>query len=324
AIKARNDAIRGKPSGGEHDFPELAEADLVLSSAAGISLAAQRCAHIASNEDVAVTSGRHVGLAVGRSLFASVANALSLFVHKTGMKLVAAAGNVRIEAQTDGIDMTAKQAVTITSTTDRIHLHAAKEIVLHAGSTEVRISERGYVVRTAGEHTVHAGSHQADVPQTRPMRLPVTPDNPGRFAAHFVLMEHASGFALPRQPYRITLDNGRVIEGVSNERGETALVTDHDITFGTVELLAASDPDKVIAVNHAAIVRDIATPYAATAPNADKRTAKIRGKTASTPEQGATSENQQPMFATCDPLNFGLRFHHFINGARQSDVRANR
>ncbi|VWC33674.1 type IV secretion protein Rhs [Burkholderia ubonensis] len=115
-----------------------------------------------------------------------------------------------------------------------------------------------------------------------------------------------------------------MIEGVSNERGETALVTDHDITFGTVELLAASDPDKVIAVNHAAIVRDIATPYTATAPNADKRTAKIRGKTASTPEQGATSENQQPMFATCDPLNFGLRFHHFINGAKQSDVRANR
>ncbi|WP_260429422.1 DUF2345 domain-containing protein, partial [Burkholderia ubonensis] len=193
----------------------------MLSSAAGISLAAERSAHIASNEDVAVTSGRHVGLAVGRSLFASIANAFSLFVHKAGMKLVAAAGKVRIEAQTNGVDMTARQAVTITSTTDRIHLHAAKEIVLHVGSTEVRISERGYVVRTAGEHTVHAGSHQADVPQTRPMRLPVTPDNPGQFAAHFVLMEHASGFALPQQPYRITLDNGRVIEGVSNARGET-------------------------------------------------------------------------------------------------------
>ncbi|PCE24640.1 type VI secretion system Vgr family protein [Burkholderia ubonensis] len=324
AIKARNDAIRGKPSDGEQDFPELAEADIVLSAAAGISLAAERSAHIASNEDVAVTSGRHVGLAVGRSLFASVANRFSLFVHKAGMKLIAAAGKVRIEAQTNGIDMTAKQAITITSTTDRIHLHAAKEIVLHAGSTEVRISERGYVVRTAGEHTVYAGSHQTDAPQTRPMRLPVTSDNPGQFAAHFVLMEHASGFALPQQPYRITLDNGRVIEGVSNERGETSLVTDHDVTFGTVELLAASDPDKVIAVNHAAIVRDNTTPYTATAPNADKRTAKIRGKTASTPEQGATSENQQPTFATCDPLNFGLRFHHFINGAKQSDVNENR
>ncbi|BAX62742.1 type VI secretion system Vgr family protein [Burkholderia stabilis] len=324
AIKARNDSIKGNPSGDPEDFPELAEADMVLAGPAGISLAAERNVHIASNEDIAVTSGRHVGLAVGRSLFASVANAFSLFVHKAGIKLIAAAGKIRIEAQTDGIDVTAKQSVTITSTTDSIHLHAAKEIVLHAGSTEVRISDQGYVVRTAGEHTIYAGSHQTDAPRTRPMRLPVTPDNPGQFAAHFVLMEHASGFALPQQPYRITLDNGRVIEGVSNERGETSLITDHDVAFGAVELLAASDPDKVIAVNHAAIVRDNTTPYTATAPNADKRTAKIRGKTASTPEQGATSENQPPTFATCDPLNFGLRFHHFIDGAKQNDVKGNR
>ncbi|RQP69026.1 type VI secretion system Vgr family protein, partial [Burkholderia ubonensis] len=324
AIKARNDAIRGKPSGGEQDFPELAEADLVLSSAAGISLAAERSAHIASNEDVAVTSGRHVGLAVGRSLFASIAHTFSLFVHKAGMKLTAAAGKVRIEAQTDGIDVAAEQAVRITSTADSIHLHAAKEIVLHAGRTEVRISEQGYVVRTAGEHMVYAGSHQTDAAQSRPMRFPVTPDKPGQFAAHFVLMEHASGFALPNQPYRVSLDDGRVIEGVSNARGETDVVTGHEVTFGTVEVLAASDPDKVIAVNRAAVVRDNSTPYTAKAPNADKRTATIRGAKASTPEQGATSEHQRPMFATCDPLNFGLRFHHFIDGAKQSDVPENR
>ncbi|WP_155755152.1 DUF2345 domain-containing protein, partial [Burkholderia stagnalis] len=324
AIKARNDAIKGGVPVGEDDFPELKERDLVQASAAGISLAAERSAHIASNEDVAVTSGRHVSLAVGRSLFASVANRFSLFVHKAGIKLIAAAGKVRIDAQSDGIDVNAKQAVTITSTVDSIHLHAAQDIVLHAGSTEMRIGERGYVVRTAGEHTVHAESHQTADPQIRPVHLPVTPDNPGKYAAHFVLMEHDSGFALPQQPYRITLDNGRVIEGVSNDRGETSLITDHDVTFGTVEFLAASDPDKVIAVNHAAVVRDNTTPYTAMAPNADKRTAKIKGKTASTPEQGATSENQRPSFATCDPLNFGLRFHHFINGAKQSDVNENR
>ncbi|KVT50062.1 type VI secretion system Vgr family protein [Burkholderia ubonensis] len=320
AIDARNAAIRGMPSGGPDDFPELTESDMVLAGPTGISLAAGRSAHLAGNEDVTVTSGRHVGLAAGRSLFASIAHTFSLFVHKAGMKLIAAAGKVRIEAQTDGIDVTAKQAVTITSTADSIHLHASKEIVLHAGRTEVRISEQGYVVRTAGEHTVHAGSHRTDAAQSRPMRFPVTPDEPGQFAAQFVLMEHASGFALPNQPYRVTLDDGRVIEGVSNARGETDVVTGHEVTFGTVEVLAASDPDKVIAVNRAAIVRDNSTPYTAKAPNADKRTATIRGKTVSTPEQGATSENQRASFATCDPLNFGLRFHHFINGAKQSDV----
>ncbi|MCA8295688.1 type VI secretion system tip protein VgrG [Burkholderia sp. AU30198] len=320
SIKARNDAIRGTPSGAADDFPELTEADIVLAGPAGFSLAAERSAHITSGEDVAITSGRHVGLAVGRSLFASVSNAFSLFVHKAGMALVAAAGKVRIEAQTDGVDLTARKTINITSTTDSIHLHAAEEIVLHAGSTEVRISERGYVVKTAGEHTIHAGSHQTDAAQVRPMRLPVTSEHPGQYAAHFVLLEHDSGFALPNQPYRVTLDNGRVIEGVSNEFGETEVVTSHDIAFGTVEMLAASDPDKVIAVNRAAVVRDNTTPYTARAPNADKRTTKIKGKKVSTPEQGATSESHPAMFATCDPLNFGLRFHRFVDGAKHGDT----
>ncbi|HHL4081653.1 type VI secretion system Vgr family protein [Burkholderia sola] len=320
AIHARNDAIKGNPSADPDHFPELTEADIVLAGPAGISLAAERSAHIASNEDVAVTSGRHVGLAVGRSLFASVANTFALFVHKAGMALVAAGGKVRIEAQNDGIDLTARRAIRITSTADSIHLHAAKDIVLHAGSTEVCISERGYVVRTAGEHTVHAGSHQTDTARLRPIRLPVTPENPGQFAAHFVLVEHGNGFALPNQPYRITLDNGRVIKGVSNDHGETEVVTDHEVTFGTVEILAASDPDKVIAVNRAAVVRDNTVPYTAKAPNADKRTATIRGREISTPEQGATSGSQRPAFAACDPLNFGLRFHHFIDGAKQGDT----
>ncbi|MBN3820295.1 type VI secretion system tip protein VgrG, partial [Paraburkholderia sp. Se-20369] len=320
ALKARNDAIRGHTPVGPDDFPELTAADIVLAGPAGISLAADRSVHIASDEDVAVTSGRHVGLAVGRSLFASVSNVFSLFVHKAGMALVAAAGKVRIEAQADGVDLTAKKTINITSTTDSIYLHAAEEIVLHAGSTEVRISDQGYVVRTAGEHTVYADSHQTDAPQLRPMRLPVTPEHPGRFAAHFVLLEHDSGFALQNQPYRVRLDDGRVIEGVSNDLGETDVVTSHDVAFGTVELLAASDPDKVIAVNRAAIVRDNSTPYTAKAPNAEKRTARIKGRTASTPRQDATSESHPPMFASCDPLNFGLRFHHFVNGAKQGDA----
>ncbi|MBN3842882.1 DUF2345 domain-containing protein, partial [Burkholderia sp. Ac-20349] len=218
------------------------------------------------------------------------------------------------------VDLTAKKTINITSTADSIHLHAADEIVLHAGSTEVRISDQGYVVRTAGEHTVYAGSHQTDAAQVRPMRQPVTPEHPGQYAAHFVLLEHDSGFALPNQPYRVTLDNGRVINGVSNELGETDVVTNHDVAFGTVELLAASDPDKVIAVSRAAVVRDNTTPYTAQAPNADKRTTTINGKKVSTPEQGATSERQPAVFATCDPLNFGLRFHHFIDGAKQGDM----
>ncbi|WP_325088868.1 type VI secretion system Vgr family protein [Burkholderia contaminans] len=218
SIKARNDAIRGNTPAGPDDFPELTEADIVLAGPAGFGLAAERSAHIASGEDVAITSGRHVGLAVGRSLFASVSNAFSLFVHKVGMALVAAAGKVRIEAQTDGVDLTAKKTINITSTADSIHLHAADEIVLHAGSTEVRISERGYVVKTAGEHTVYAGSHQTFGPEsvTKPF-----PGMPGADFEEFYTLRDRAGKALPDRIYQLTHPNGRVVEGRTNAAGHT-------------------------------------------------------------------------------------------------------
>ncbi|WP_232447155.1 type VI secretion system Vgr family protein [Burkholderia ubonensis] len=237
AIKARNDAIRGDTPVGENNFPELKEPDLALSSAAGVSVAAERSAHVASNEDIAVTSGRHVGLAVGHSLFASVSNAFTLFVHKAGMALVTAAGKVHIEAQSDGIDMKAKQSVKFDSTTDSIHLYAAKEILLHAGSTQMRISDKGYTVHTAGEHTVHAGSHQTMEPQAKPMKLPLTNIESAKVVEHFVLMESESGWVLPQQRYRITLVDGQVIAGTSNAQGETSLAMSESLQIATLDLL---------------------------------------------------------------------------------------
>ncbi|MBN3779990.1 type VI secretion system tip protein VgrG [Burkholderia sp. Ac-20345] len=219
AIKARNEAIRGDAPAGENDFPELKEPDLVLASAAGVSVAAEQSAHVASNEDVAVTSGRHVGLAVGHSLFASVSNAFSLFVHKAGMKLVAAAGKVRIEAQSDGIDMKAKQSVGVMSTTDSIELHAAKEIVLHAGSTEVRISDQGYTVHTAGEHTIHAGGHQTDGPQGQGGGFPPFPKSgPGQLE---VLRHYVTNAPVDKNTIAVTDSLGAIHKGTLDASGRT-------------------------------------------------------------------------------------------------------
>jgi type VI secretion system secreted protein VgrG len=202
AIKARNDSIRGNSSGGENAFPELTEPDVVVASRAGISLAAERSTHLASNEDIAVTTGRHVGFAVGHSLFASVSNAFTLFVHKAGMALVAAAGKVRIEAQAEGIDLKAKQSVQVSSTTDSIHLHAAKEIVLHAGNTQVRISDQGYTVHTAGEHKVHAGSHQTDGPKGQGGGFPPFPKSgPGQLE---VLRHYVTDSPVAKSAFTVT------------------------------------------------------------------------------------------------------------------------
>ncbi|MCC8391660.1 type VI secretion system tip protein VgrG, partial [Paraburkholderia sp. MMS20-SJTR3] len=155
-----------------------------------------------------------------------------------------------------------------------------------------------------------------------PVSMPVTREKPGRLAAHYVLIEHDSGFALTNQPYRITLDDGRVVHGVTNTLGETRLVTSNTPTFATIELLAASEPDKVIAMSKGVVIREADQPFAGAIPNAEKRSVQVAAKAVTTPSQGATTEDKPPEFVSCDPMNFGLRFHHFVNGARQGDAPA--
>ncbi|SMG61411.1 DUF2345 domain-containing protein, partial [Paraburkholderia susongensis] len=256
------------------------------------------------------------------ALLASAVNGVRVFAQHLGIRLRAASGKVQIEAQGDDVEVIAQRVVNIISRSDSINLMASREIVFHAGSTKVVIDAQGYRVYTDGEHRVHAGSHQTDRPAAHPVSLPVTPEKPGKLAAHHVLIEHDTGFALSNQPYRITLDDGQVIQGVTNALGETSLVTSNMLAFATVELFAASEPDKVIALGKGAVIRETDQPFAGDVPNAEKRSTRIAGKNVSTPNQGATTEDRPPEFVSCDPMNFGLRFYHFINGATEVDAPA--
>ncbi len=322
AIGAQNDAIRGAVPNESAPFPQLARPDIVLASAAGVGITAAQSAHLASAEHVALTAGEHVSIAALKSLLASAVNGVRIFTQNLGIRIRAAAGKVLIEAQSDDVEVIAQRVVSIISRTDSINLIASNEIVFQAGTTKVVINAQGYRVYTEGEHRVHAASHQRDVPVALPVSTPVTPDKPGRLAAHYVLIEHDTGFALAGQPYRITLDDGQVIRGVTNALGETRLVTSNVPGFATVELFAASEPDKVIALSKGAVIRETDEPFRGAGPNAEKRSAKVAGKLTATPSQGATTEDKPPEFVSCDPMNFGLRFHHFINGARESDAPA--
>jgi len=160
ALKVQNDAIRG----GGKEFAEFTDPHMVLASPAGIATTTASSTHIASKENLALTTGKHVGIASGRSLFASVRDTISLFVHRAGMKLVAASGKIGIEAQDDNIELIARKAVEIISASDWINLTASKGIRLNGGGTELEISPQGIVGKTGGQFLMHAASHATDGP----------------------------------------------------------------------------------------------------------------------------------------------------------------
>ncbi|WP_322404828.1 type VI secretion system Vgr family protein [Massilia luteola] len=155
-IKKQNNGIKGSGTN-DAKFPELAEPHLVLSSPAGIATSTVRSTHIASNENTALTTGRSLSIASGDSLFASVRQTFRLFVHKAGIKLVASAGNIDMEALSDSINLLAK--LNITQSANTITITAKEDVVINGGGSYVKFSAGGIEHGTNGTFVAHAATH---------------------------------------------------------------------------------------------------------------------------------------------------------------------
>ncbi|MDO8071970.1 type VI secretion system Vgr family protein [Janthinobacterium sp. SUN176] len=138
SIQRQNAAIKGSAG----DFPELSEPHLLLASPAGIELSTAQSIHLAASEHVALTSSKNISLASGDSLFASIARTFSLFVHKAGMKLIAASGKVSIQAHSDEVEILAQKVLSLISEADWVNIKGKKGVRLHGANHMLEISDK--------------------------------------------------------------------------------------------------------------------------------------------------------------------------------------
>ncbi|WP_250474465.1 type VI secretion system Vgr family protein [Caballeronia sp. GAFFF1] len=150
AIGTQVSAICGAAADLPGRLPELARPDFVLASSAGIATTATESTHIASQQDHAVTAGRDVSLSSGRSFFASIRGAISMFAQQLGIRLVAAKGNVEIQSQRDQIALTALKDVAVTSVNGKVVITASEEVWIGAGGSYIRINGTGIVNGSPG------------------------------------------------------------------------------------------------------------------------------------------------------------------------------
>jgi len=155
-IKKQNDSVKGNRNEGTK-FPELAQPHLVLSSPAGIATSTAQSTHIASDGNTALTTGRSLSIASGDSVFASIRQTFRLFVHKAGMKLVASAGNIDMEALSDSVNLLAK--LNITQSANTISITAKEDVVINGGGSYVKFSASGIEHGTNGTFVAHATTH---------------------------------------------------------------------------------------------------------------------------------------------------------------------
>ncbi|MDR6413279.1 type VI secretion system Vgr family protein, partial [Paraburkholderia terricola] len=125
ALKSFTDATRNNVSGsssggrtaggGAGSANAFREPVMLFASPSGIALSTQKSAHVSADEHINFVSGQGTHLATGKSLIASVAGKLSLFVQNAGMKLFAARGKVEVQAHSDNIELTAQKTMKLLS-----------------------------------------------------------------------------------------------------------------------------------------------------------------------------------------------------------------
>ena len=140
---------------------------LLIASPAGIETSSRAIdPHFASAEHTALSAGKNLSIVTGDSLLASVTNALRLYVHKAGMRLIAASGKVHIQAQSDDITAIANKVLTLISETDWIDIRGKKGVRLHGGTSMLEISDKTQFFTSSP--TLFHGNLETSAPKNRP------------------------------------------------------------------------------------------------------------------------------------------------------------
>jgi type VI secretion system secreted protein VgrG len=207
-----NTAPQLTEGGGRSILAAGAEAGTLISSQNNIAVAAQTRIDLASVGDTQISAGR--------SLFLRAARGINLVAFKLGLKLVAAAGELRIEAHAGDIVITCPK---------RIRIVAGEGVQIE--SPDVKIVAKGaqadfgggqITQQSSGNHIIKSACFdQLDAGDGNPagVTLPSTEANHDQQVKLIDMMTSAPA---SRRKYRITTEDGIVHEGVTDSDGLTA------------------------------------------------------------------------------------------------------
>ncbi|WP_175916464.1 MULTISPECIES: type VI secretion system Vgr family protein [unclassified Burkholderia] len=190
-IDAQNDQIRGVESDG-NPFPEFSEPHLMIDGKAGVEITTPATVHVAAQQ-VALTSEGHVGVASGRSFFASVRDTISLFAQRAAIRISAALGDIVLHALTSSIKL--ESAKSIQLLTKVIQITGVEKLELQGGKTRMVLDDSGAQIFTPGKFVAFASTHSLPGPKDSPVSL-----TPKSICIECLLKAARGGSALvPRQ-----------------------------------------------------------------------------------------------------------------------------
>jgi type VI secretion system secreted protein VgrG len=137
-LKEQLQAIKGD---GE-EFPELSQAHLLLSSPVGVQVTTEQSVHIASQEHTGITVGGELSFSVVKRFFASVGSGIRLFAQSKGIWLKSATDPIRLEAQSDNIELYAEKDVQVKGK-KVVRIDAGDELIIACQGNYIKMGAYG-------------------------------------------------------------------------------------------------------------------------------------------------------------------------------------
>lgn len=222
---------------GSNTAPESGSAApiVAVTAPAGIVLGSQDNVAIGSERKIDLASGGDAEVSTGNNFFVRAARGISAFAQSLGIKLVAGHGNVTVEAQQGAVEVKSYRRISLISS-EAIHIEAPIVRIVSEGAqtdwTNGRITQQ-----SSGQHVVKAAS----VVRAGPGGGSPTALN---FAAtklktdeRLVLRNLQTREPIPSQRYIAHLEDGRTVEGISDEQGRTTLIQSDTLGPVRFELL---------------------------------------------------------------------------------------
>jgi type VI secretion system secreted protein VgrG len=210
AEQGSNTQSAGAAKGGAPLIAKYAEGGFVSATPNSSVSYSGRQQNIVAQQHIQAIAGQRVNINAGKGI--------SLFAHRDGMKHIARAGKLDIQAQQGSIGIAADRDVNISASQGEVVIAANKSVTLLCGGAYIKIAEGNIELGCPGTFLVKAGMHKWDGPARQQAELPFFPA-----AEHTnwlkLDLDGYGGAPMAGVPYTLHFANGQQKKGTLDGSG---------------------------------------------------------------------------------------------------------
>jgi type VI secretion system secreted protein VgrG len=233
-LKAWDEGTNVDPDGREGKAPVVA-----VSAPAGVAIGSQDNVLVGAQSQIDLVSVEETTLNAGKTILIRAAEAVSIFAHRLGMKLIAASGKLELQTHKDDIELTSAKRIVL-SAADEIVLQAPKLRFLSKGA-EVDIGSGEIVQQCSGNHTIKSAKFAHVTGGGGEIAAMTLPSSEIKADERIVLFDQQSGLPVKNRSYRAILADGQEVEGQTDAEGRTELM--HSASMGDVQIIIEPHAD---------------------------------------------------------------------------------